>query len=438
MPYDVLGYYIPGDDEEERRGALASVSLPETIKRMVTSPANDLSPLRSLQTYKDIAGGFASAGESALRGVGSAVLGMTGDMLEHARTTPLIPGVTDKMTLGTVLPGADTLLPTSKYQYTPRREPNVSYPAPREKREVFGIPYATSADLREALPQRYTEPFGDATANAFMEELGVFMSPMAIGAGKKFIEEGLTLASKMPGMTKDAAQAFAMDYANAMNGIYPEIPTAGSKAADMIMASRKVSEPVVEGIKKGASNLEDVTYGNYQRAKVRKAAEGVTPVEEQGGWSPVVERTPDAYESGMPIMAVRKPGGQFVRSNQKPSDLPYGMDLPRGSEFERLMQQYYMRNPTEPGEVFSNWTTILNTKEGYNNDAIRNAPVKPKDLTDAWQDFVGAKAMEAYPDAPNVQLAKRAHLGALQRKGVWNQYRLDMADEFVKTDPDVQ
>ena len=49
MPYDALGYYIPGDDEEERRGALASVSLPETIKRMVTSPANDLSPLRSLQ-----------------------------------------------------------------------------------------------------------------------------------------------------------------------------------------------------------------------------------------------------------------------------------------------------------------------------------------------------------------------------------------------------
>ena len=122
---------------------------------------------------------------------------------------------------------------------------------------------------------------------------------------------------------------------------------------------------------------------------------------------------------------VRKPGGQFVRSDQKPSDLPYGMDLPRGSEFERLMQQYYMRNPTEPGEVFSNWTTILNTKEGYNNDAIRNAPVKPKDLTDAWQDFVGAKAMEVYPDAPSTSAAKRAHLGALQRKGVWNQYRLD-------------
>ena len=77
-------------------------------------------------------------------------------------------------------------------------------------------------------------------------------------------------------------------------------------------------------------------------------------------------------------------------------------------------------------------------RSGYNNDAIRNAPVKPKDLTDAWQDFVGAKAMEVYPDAPSATAAKRAQIGALQRKGVWNQYRLDMADEFVKTDPNVQ
>ena len=231
---------------------------------MVTSPANDLSPLRSLQTYKDIAGGFASAGESALRGVGSAVLGMTGDMLEHARTTPLIPGVTDKMTLGTVLPGADTLLPTSKYQYTPRREPNVSYPAPREKREVFGIPYATSADLREALPQRYTEPFGDATANAFMEELGVFMSPMAIGAGKKFIEEGLTLASKMPGMTKDAAQAFAMDYANAMNGIYPETPTLGSRAADAAKGAKSANQAFNKAILTPSDILAQKITGNPQ------------------------------------------------------------------------------------------------------------------------------------------------------------------------------
>ena len=291
--YDENGFVIgddgqPSDDQMRLELAKKQPTLGQTVKQMVNNPANDIS---AMWNPKGVAQGLASAGESALRGIGSTMLGMTGDMLEHVRTTPLIPGVTDKIGLSDVLPGLETIAPKPKFEYQPKQQPNVSYAPPKEKHEILGVPYVTSRDLREAFPQRYTPEFGDKTANEFMEEFGAFMTPFAVDKGKKAITEGLELAGKIPNITKEAQMAFARDYANAMNGIYPETPTAGSKAADMIMASKRAGKPIVEGAKKAGTSLAEKGLTMFEEGKltpgfkpvaeaVRRRGEGIVPFAE--------------------------------------------------------------------------------------------------------------------------------------------------------------
>jgi len=292
MPYDELGNFIPGDEPDLDRMSY-ELSLADTIKQMVKSPANDLSALTKPQTYKDIASGFGSAAESLVRGAAAAPFGGPGDIIQHFKETPLIPGVTDRFSMSDVFPGLDEVI-------APERKV-----APKaHKQELFGLPYATTADILQAAEKRYTAPFGDKESNDFMESLGMFLSPqMAAGARKGIINMAET-TGKMPSLTVDSAQAFARDYANASRGIYPETPTAGSMAADFARQGKKV-----------ASNLEDLTVGNYQRAQVRRAAQGVP---EESAYDPLRQRreaqAAEAYsvpENATAMYAVKEKGGNW-------------------------------------------------------------------------------------------------------------------------------
>ena len=84
MPYNELGDYVPGDETispADMRKELLSAKL----KQMVNSPANDITALVNKQNIKDTLGAFGSAGESMVRGAGSAILGGLGDMFDYTR-----------------------------------------------------------------------------------------------------------------------------------------------------------------------------------------------------------------------------------------------------------------------------------------------------------------------------------------------------------------
>lgn len=148
MPYDELGNYTPGDEEPSLDRMRYELSLPETVKRMIHSPANEL-PSREQLT--NVAKGFGSAAESLGRGVVAGIPGVFGDINALAR---------------------DYVVP-----HLPEQVQQVLSRAPAAP---------TTEEYLRPIP-RLTEPFGDKTANAFVEGLGSAFSPDAIVPAAKFV-----------------------------------------------------------------------------------------------------------------------------------------------------------------------------------------------------------------------------------------------------------
>ena len=408
LTYDELGNVV-GEDNPSVDQMRYELSLPKTIQRMATSHANDVSALGKAQTYKDIASGFGSAGESLLRGAGAAAFGVTGDILKHFQDTPFIPGVTDKITLNNIFPGSESLMPKQEqpYQIQPKHYPNVSYPAPRAKQEIMGLPYATTADILEAAPSRMTAPFGDKEANDFMETLGMFLQPSMQAGARQGIINMVETTGKMPSLTKESAQAFARDYTNALNGIYPEAPTVGSMAADFARQSKKV-----------ASGIEDVTVGNYQRAKVRKAAENVP---EESAYDPLRQRreeqavqTYTVPEGATPYYAVKPVGGQLVKSIDPVTG---NLREVENSSVAGISQVYEnVRKQTEG--------------QGLINQYLRTYVNRPG-IQEVWEDFNTKKIAEEFPNAPSMDDAREAFQIKYPTSKARNERMIQHFDEFA-------
>ena len=137
---------LPAPSIDEMRYAIQvapELSIYDTIKQMVTSPANEL------PTYEDamkVLKGFGQAGESLGRGFVAGVPGMVGDVNEIGREY-LIPNMPESV-----------------------------------QSTLQSIPSApTTEDYLKQIP-RYSQPFGDSTANNFMEGLGTSLSPDALTA----------------------------------------------------------------------------------------------------------------------------------------------------------------------------------------------------------------------------------------------------------------
>jgi hypothetical protein len=360
---------------------------------MIKSPANDLSMLTKPQTYKDIATGFGSAAESMVRGAGAAPFGLPGDIIRHFQETPLIPGVTDNLSLGNVFPGYDTVkeaVAPTPFALPQRRVPNASYAPEQHKQELFGLPYATTGDILDIAEKRYTPQFGDKEANDFMESLGMFLSPQMAAGARTGIINMVETTGKMPSLGRESAQAFARDYTNAMNGVYPEAPTAGSMAADFARTGKKV-----------ASGIEDVTVGNYQRGQVRRAAQGAP---DDTAYDPLRQRreaqAAAAYsvpEGANPMYAVRRANqGQMLKETDLPN-LKYVESNPKihtvGYKFEEDALPY-------TGEEYPN--TI---RQEYYQRVFD----KDNDINKLYQDWASNKYMEMFPDAPNLDAARRRY-----------------------------
>jgi hypothetical protein len=385
MPYDELGNFIPGDETPSLDKMRYELSLLDTVKQMAKSPANDLSALTKAQTYKDIAGGFGSAAESLVRGAGAMGLGLTGDIIKHLHETPLIPGVTDKISLNDAFPGAETLAPAKTEE-------------PKHRQQIAGLPYATSADILEAFPGRMTEKFGDKEANDFMESMGMYLAPNMQALARKGIINFVETTGKLPSLTKESSQAFARDYANAMNGVYPEKPTFGSMAADFAR----------EG-KAAAQDIGDVVA--RRQAMGKSAIPGVPDIvpetrmyavkpERGGNWiNESIEQSLSPLKVTRPEIRVDKPltqdAGNMIRNNYPYVDQAY-------AEYFRGTRQHHMNYADD----YWKWM-----QENYPAEFKAVAENKtPGDYLNRWVDKKLAPYVKnelATPNDPVLQLHER-------------------------------
>jgi hypothetical protein len=408
--YDELGNVIgeDGPSVDEMRYAL---SLPKTIQRMVTSPANDVSALSKAQTYKDIAGGFGSAGESLVRGAGAAALGLTGDIFKHFQETPFIPGVTDKITLSDMFPGADRLMPKQEqtYELPVRRQPNMSYPEPRAKQEIMGLPYATTSDILEAAPSRMTAPFGDKTANDFMETLGMFLQPSMQAGARQGIINMVEATGKVPSLTRDSAQAFARDYTNALNGVYPEAPTAGSMAADFARTGKKVAQNVGQA---AGETIETM-------AQRRAAGEGAyaNPLSPQSVMADIV--------AGPRSYAVRPTGSQGQVLREVPTELNPIYNVANEANLTLDLENILNRaRPTKDLEIRTREQPFTNfVPDNFNKSA-----------NDLFKDFITPRLQAEFPGLQNEELLRAARVKYGDGLNNWMKSQLE---DFSKT-PEVQ
>jgi hypothetical protein len=136
MQYAVQMNQTPNTDEAEP-------SIAQTLSQMINSPANKAP---TLDQVMNIIRGFGQAGESLGRGVVAGIPGMVGDVNQLAQ------------------------------QY-------VTPQLPTQVQNVLGnLPAApTTQDYLNQIP-RYSNQFGDQTANNFMEGLGTALSPDALTA----------------------------------------------------------------------------------------------------------------------------------------------------------------------------------------------------------------------------------------------------------------
>ena len=121
------------------------------------------------------------------------MFGGIGDVMQGLQHSPFIPSVTDKLTINDYLLGIEGLMPKPEqtYELPVKQHQNMSHPQARQKQEFMGIPYATSNDVLEAMPQRYTPKFGDEEANTFMENLGKNLLVAGLPVVKREIIEGI-------------------------------------------------------------------------------------------------------------------------------------------------------------------------------------------------------------------------------------------------------
>jgi hypothetical protein len=402
--YDELGNVIGEDDPsvDEMRYAL---SLPKTIQRMVTSPANDVSALSKAQTYKDIAGGFGSAGESLVRGAGAAALGLTGDIFKHFQETPFIPGVTDKITLSDMFPGADRLMPKQEqtYELPVRRQPNMSYPEPRAKQEIMGLPYATTSDILEAAPSRMTAPFGDKTANDFMETLGMFLQPSMQAGARQGIINMVEATGKVPSLTRDSAQAFARDYTNAMNGVYPEAPTAGSMAADFARTGKAAAEDFGDVMARRAARMSD--EGRMSRP---------------GSVQVFSDMVPDTR-----MYAVRPTSSQGQVLREVPTELNPSYNVAQEANLTLDLENILNRaRPTKDLE-------IRTREQPFTNFVPDNFG---KSANDLFKEFITPRLQAEFPGLQNEDLLRAARVKYGDGLNTWMKSQLE---DFSKT-PEVQ
>ena len=380
MPYDELGNFYGGEESP-----LEQLPKFSEVKPFSGFTADKLKEGINPKTIRSVLEGMASAGETLGREATAFTLGMPADILEAGKFV------------------ANEL---SNPRFSEEGFPTENYD-PNNKMFEVGTNPLTSENLLKA-QKRYTPKFGDESSDQFLEGLGGFMGPSVMRTAGKIEELALEELSKLPKMTKEQSQKFVMDYVNAFNGIKPEGGSLGAKVAEMQMA-------VQRGAKKGQvilGDLEDATVGNYQRGKVRRASEENPPRSEAEN-EIVRQRFDENYESGMPIMAVRKtnegkvPTATPLDASETKNTLAMYKDT---TKLEQVLNSYYpfddmlySESPTAQG--YKNFFLGSRyTPEGENLFKDRDENISLSDMQRAFNRFYNTKMNQLYPKGDNTSL----------------------------------
>lgn len=144
-----------------------------------------------------------------------------------------------------------------------------------------------------------------------------------------------------------------------------------------------------------ARNVEDVTVGNYQRAKVRQAAQNAP---EDTAYDPLRQRREQASvevynvpEGAVPYYAVKPTGGQLVKSVDPVTGNLREVENSSVAGISNVYEN--IRKPTDgPGLI---------------NQYLRSFVNRPG-IENVWQDFNAKKVNEEFPGAPTPDQAREA------------------------------
>jgi hypothetical protein len=173
-----------------------------------------------------------------------------------------------------------------------------------------------------------------------------------------------------------------------------------------------------------ARNVEDVTVGNYQRAKVRQAAQNAP---EDTVYDPLRQRREQASvevynvpEGAVPYYAVKPTGGQLVKSIDPVTGAPRELENSSVAGISNVYEN--VRKQTEG--------------QGLINQYLRTFVNRPG-IQDIWNDFNAKKVNEEFPGAPTPEQAREAFQVKYPTAKSRNDRMITFFDEFAES-PEAQ
>lgn len=268
------------------------------------------------------------------------------------------------------------------------------------------VPYAIG---KEVASGNFGQAAGKQVANKAVEEAMRELTYVPRTEGGKDIMEGIAKAievSKLPPYIGHIARARPILTGDDVRVMGKRAIETGREIAaipeDFSMAQQGLRrESNLGGTTYGAAmgdvarNVEDVTVGNYQRAKVRQAAQNAP---EDTVYDPLRQRREQASvevynvpEGAVPYYAVKPTGGQLVKAVDPVTGAPRELENSSVAGISNVYEN--VRKQTEG--------------QGLINQYLRTFVNRPG-IQDIWNDFNAKKVNEEFPGAPTPEQAREA------------------------------
>jgi flagellar biosynthesis chaperone FliJ len=268
------------------------------------------------------------------------------------------------------------------------------------------VPYAIG---KEVASGNFGQAAGKQVANKSIEEAMRELTYVPRTEGGKDIMEGIAKAievSKLPPYVGHIARARPLLTGDDVRVMGKRAIETGREIAaipdDFAMAQQGLRrESNLGGTTYGAAmgdvarNVEDVTVGNYQRAKVRQAAQNAP---EDTVYDPLRQRREQASvevynvpEGAVPYYAVKPTGGQLIKAVDPVTGAPRELENSSVAGISNVYEN--VRKQTEG--------------QGLINQYLRTFVNRPG-IQDIWNDFNAKKVNEEFPGAPTPEQAREA------------------------------
>jgi flagellar biosynthesis chaperone FliJ len=268
------------------------------------------------------------------------------------------------------------------------------------------VPYAIG---KEVASGNFGQAAGKQVANKSIEEAMRELTYVPRTEGGKDIMEGIAKAievSKLPPYIGHIARARPLLTGDDVRVMGKRAIETGREIAaipdDFAMAQQGLRrESNLGGTTYGAAmgnvarNVEDVTVGNYQRAKVRQAAQNAP---EDTVYDPLRQRREQASvevynvpEGAVPYYAVKPTGGQLIKAVDPVTGAPRELENSSVAGISNVYEN--VRKQTEGQGLINQYLRTFVNRPGIQN---------------IWDDFNAKKVNEEFPGAPTPEQAREA------------------------------